>query len=225
LCNRFDIFRQSWLYQIIRNGWLDRGYVSFNCKMHSLPDDSYHGLTAQQCFEKAFLEHNSIFSVEHHRIKDQIPYQNFQEVGDPAEIVLKSKFSMVLETWFHDNRFVGFTEKTMRVLQLPRPWLLFASSGAVAKLRSWGFDVMDDIIDHGYDDCHDQIERQRKILSTAQDLMHMDISPVYQRCLQASVHNQGILRQWYEQWIPCMQAQLRDINQRSQLLLTESKER
>lgn len=221
LINRFDIFRQSWLYHMVRNAWLDRGFVSFNCALHSLPDASYQGLTPYQCFEKGFIENNQIFSAEHAQIRDKIPFKNFQEVANPISCVLQSKFSIVLETWFHDNRIIGFTEKTMRVLQLPRPWLLFSTRSSVQMLKDWGFDVLDDLIDHSYDTLDDPVARQMKILSVARELLDIDISKVYQRCRSASLHNQNILQQWHRGWIDNMIEECKIIDQKAKLLLSQ----
>ena len=47
---------------------------------------------------------------------------------------------------------VVFSEKLFRALQLPRPWMLFCSPQSVKLLKSYGFDVLDDYVDHGYDE-------------------------------------------------------------------------
>lgn len=201
LSNRFDYFRQSWFYHLVRRNWLSRGHVSFNCDIgHSTPNPTFQGLTAQEVFEKGFQEVNQIFSQEHDKIKHQIPYQNFSDSGDLTNIVLTSKFSIVLETWFHDNRVITFSEKTMRCLQLPRPWVLFTTQHGVQQLRNWGFDVLDDIVNHHYDSIADPIQRQMAILDQAETLLDIDISQVATRCQQASAHNQLILKNWHKQW-------------------------
>lgn len=199
--NRFDIFRQSWFYHLVRRNWLDRGYISFNCDItHSMPDASYAGLTAKEIFQKGFQEVNQIFSAEHEKIKDQIPFQNFFDNGDLTNIILSSKFSLVLETWFHDNRVITFSEKIMRCLQLPRPWVLFTTRYGVQQLRTWGFDVLDDLVDHSYDTIADPIQRQLSILSVSEKLMNIDIEQSWLRCQQASKHNQNILKNWADNW-------------------------
>lgn len=201
LSNRFDYFRQSWFYHLVRLNWLDRGHVSFNCDIaHSMPNLTFQGLTAQEVFEKGFQEVNQIFSQEHNKIKHQIPYQNFSDSGDLTNIVLTSKFSIVLETWFHDNRVITFSEKIMRCLQLPRPWVLFTTQHGIQQLRNWGFDVLDDIVDHSYDSIADPIQRQMAILEQAETLLDIDISQVTSQCQRAGAHNQLILKNWHKQY-------------------------
>jgi hypothetical protein len=201
--NRFDIFRQSWFYHLIRRDWLNLGYVSFNCETTTarVPNSGYLGLDEREIFEKAFQEHNQIFHQEHVKIKDQIPYRNFLETGDLTNLVLGSKFSIILETWFDDNRIITFSEKTMRCLQLPRPWVLFSVQYGIQQLRQWGFDVLDDVVDHSYDNISGVIERQVAILELSDQLMELDIKKIASRCHEASKHNQSLLKTWNNNWV------------------------
>lgn len=200
--NRFDIFRQSWFYHLVRRDWLNLGYVSFNCEatLGRVPNSGYLGLNEGELFEKAFQEHNQIFHQEHVKIKDQIPYRNFLETGDLTNLVLGSKFSIILETWFHDNHIITFSEKTMRCLQLPRPWVLFSVQYGIQQLRQWGFDVLDDVVDHSYDNISGVIERQVAILELSEQLLELDIKKIASRCHDASKHNQALLKTWESNW-------------------------
>jgi hypothetical protein len=200
LMNRFDIVRQSWFYHLIRGNWLDQGFVSFNCGTDNLDRDLL-ALDSNEIFEKVFQKHNYIFHQEHDKIKGQLPFRNFPYVDDPSSIILKSKFSIVLETFFHENRAITFTEKIMRSLQLPRPWVLFTAQHGVSYLRKWGFDVLDDIVDHGYDKIENQIARQLAILDQAEYLMKLNMSDdVIIRCHNASKHNQALMTSWRNEW-------------------------
>jgi hypothetical protein len=200
--NRYDINRQSWLYHLVRRNYFYRGHISFNCEINNdrIPDKISKGLSPQEVFEYGFQHYNQIFSKEHEKIKNQIPLQTFEDTGNLTNPILTSKFSLVLETWFHDNRVQTFSEKTMRVLQLPRPWVLFSTQHAVKQLRRWGFDVLDDIVDHSYDDVSDPIQRQIKILDIMESMLDLDIESVAKRCIQASNHNQSILKLWHDVW-------------------------
>jgi len=154
--NRGCSFRQSWLYQFQRNNLLDQGHVSYWC------EDRFTSLSPQDHFETLFLN-NQIFEKEHIKLQGHIPYKNFDLLLEDA--ILDSKLSLVIETWFDDNRYISFSEKTWRVIQLPRPWLTFNSMHSVKCLREFGFDVFDDYVDHGYDHEPDPITRQIMILS------------------------------------------------------------
>lgn len=199
--NRYDIFRQSWLYQLIRRDYFDKGHISFNCEENPdrLPDDyNLKGMTPSQIFEYGFQQYHQIFEKEHNQIKDRIPFRTFKESNDLTNLILTSKFSLILETWFHDNRVITFSEKTMRGLQLPRPWVLFSTQYAIKQLRNWGFDVLDDIVDHSYDNIADSVLRQVCILDQMKLLASLDIELIVARCIQASNHNQSILKMWHD---------------------------
>ena len=195
--NRIEPNRQSWLYQLIRRNLLDRGFVSFN----GLTRNPFKGMSATEAFEYSFQHYNSIFAVEHEKIKDKIPYKNFVEVnGDLLPQMLGSKFAIILETHFSDNRIITLSEKIFTYLQLPRPWILFSSQGSVDYIRKLGFDVLDDIIDHGYDNTADAIQRQVEILDQCQTLVDIDILNILPRCKQAAEHNKKIMLALKDNW-------------------------
>ena len=197
--NRMDPIRQSWFYQFIRRGLLDQGYVSFNMDVSRLNDVSH--LSPTEVFEQQFITHLSIFKDEHEVARTIVPYKNFIEADDfdLAPVVLSSKFSIILETYFDNNDIVTWSEKTFRCLQLPRPWLLFGPAHAVKHLRNMGFDVLDDICYHNnYDNIESEIERQIKILDIAQTMCNIDITPLMPRLEKAAKHNQKLLSSWYD---------------------------
>jgi hypothetical protein len=216
--NRFDIFRQSWIYQLIRCGLFDRGFISFNGEMGvgRVPSPEFLELSPQQAFELSFQKFNSIFAAEHEVIKNQIPYKNFEDSGDLTEIIMASKFSIVLETFFHDNRITTYDEKIFRCLQLPRPWVLFSTQYCVENLRKIGFDVLDDIVDHSYDQLEDIIQRQMAILAECKNLVSLDMPTVLNRCQQAADHNQYLLKSMSDAWLLNM---MEDFKQAGQKLL------
>lgn len=198
--NRFDPFRQSWFYHLVRRDLLGSGYVSFNAEIPDWAawDSSYRGLTPQEVFEKGFKEHNRIFQTEHDKIKHQIPFQNFDQTNDLTNLIMTSKFSLILETWWHENNVITFSEKTLRCLQLPRPWIVFSTMGAVEQLRKWNFDVLDDVVDHSYDTVEDPIQRQLLLLDLVTVLSNkLDIPKISARCHEASLHNQSIMAKWH----------------------------
>lgn len=197
--NRMDIFRQSWLYQLIRRGLFDRGYISFNMDITRMPFNQ--GLTQREAFEKQFTQHCSIFSQEHEQVKNLVPYKNFQDNGDLTNVILDSKISLVLETYFHNNQIVTYSEKIFRCLQIARPWILFSHCNAVKHLRQMGFDLLDDIVDHTkYDTIDSPVERQVMILDMLPHLMEIDIDHNWIRLQNAAKHNQKILQHFFETW-------------------------
>jgi hypothetical protein len=197
--NRMDPFRQSWLYQLVRLGLFDRGYISFNIDTTKVPHQT--GMTQSEVFEQQFQQHCSIFTQEHNKIKNLVPYKNFTDNGDITNVVLDSKFSIVLETYFNNNQIVTYSEKIFRCLQLPRPWVLFASQHAVKHLRNMGFDLLDDVVDHSsYDQLESAVERQVKILGIVQSLILLDIDNLQERLIKAAEHNQKMLKHFSTLW-------------------------
>lgn len=198
--NRYDIARQGWFYQLIRQGLFDRGYISFNSEVNPgrTPGPEFDNLLPAQAFNLGFEKYNNIFAAEHELIQDQIPYKNFEDTGDLTPVVLATKFSIVLETFFHDNNVITFSEKIFRCLQLPRPWLLFSSQHAVQYLKDLGLDVLDDVVDHSYDSIANPVERQMAILEQAKILADQPLNQ--RRCTVAAEHNKALLKSWWAVW-------------------------
>jgi hypothetical protein len=200
---RADIIRQSWLYQFIRRDMLNRGYVNFNQEIdrHIKYKLYPEGTTALEIFDDQFVKHLNIFQNEHDYIRSQIPYKNYDATDNLTNIVMRSKFSVILETYTHSNDFVTFSEKTFRCLRLPRPWLMFANKNSVQYLRDLGFDVLDDLVDHSYDNLEFDIDRQEAILDQINELSKLKFTEALKsRCQQAADHNQEILLNFCKQF-------------------------
>jgi hypothetical protein len=202
--NRMDPSRQSWFYQLIRRNLLDQGYVSFNMDVarnipihrrspsQSLPKQ----IPAIEIFEKQFQNDCAIFAAEHEIAKSIVPYKNFNDSSSLENVLLRTKFSIVLETWFHDNRVTTVSEKIFRCLRAPRPWILYSTQHAVTYLRSIGFDVLDDVVNHDYDLVESPIDRQVKLLDLAQELCKIEFNEkLIGRCQSAAEHNCKLLEQ------------------------------
>lgn len=195
--NRMDPIRQSWLYQLIRRNIFHQGYVSFNMDISRIPVLGH--LTRQDAFEKTFQEVLKIFQPEHDFIKTSVPYKNFVCHGDLTQTILDSRFSIVVETYFDKNNVITYSEKIFRALQLPQPWLLFGPKHAVKYIKSMGFDVLEDLVNHDYyDNIETAIERQCKILDLAQDFVNKTFDQ--DRCIKAARHNQNTLREFSLTW-------------------------
>lgn len=193
--NRMDINRQSWLYLLIRRKLFDKGFVSFNMDVSRL--DNYDPtVSAADVFDRQFQSHMTNFEAEHNIARSIVPYRNF-DTEDLSSVLMQSRFSIVLETYFELPDEITFTEKTFRSLIFPRPWLLYAAPNAVQTLRNWGFDVLDDLVDHAaYDNVSDCIQRQTTILDLAQTMCDFDVTTHQARLQQAATHNLSLLKQW-----------------------------
>jgi hypothetical protein len=76
-------------------------------------------------------------------------------------------FNLVVETSAQNdlNRWtsVFLTEKTFKAFALRQVPIWFAVPGLVQQVRQLGFDLFDDIVDHSYDNDHDQMSRYNTI--------------------------------------------------------------
>jgi hypothetical protein len=200
--NRMDPTRQSWLYQLIRRNLFDLGLVSFNMDISRHVSLGQYLNTAQplEIFDDQFEKHCKIFQTEHDYIRSKIPFRNFDD-SNLNNVIMQTKFSLVLETYFDDNRYITYSEKIFRCLKLPRPWLMFAMKGAVSALESMGFDVLRDVVDHSYDSIDFCIDRQVAILDLCQHMINIEYTPALQQRLQQSAqHNQLLLDQLKQSW-------------------------
>lgn len=196
--NRTDVNRQSWLYLLLRRNLFDQGFVSYNMDVTRL--NNYNpALSGAEVFEQQYQSHMTNFEAEHNIAKSLVPYRNFDPNKDLADIILQSRVSLILETYFYNNDEITFTEKTFRSLILPRPWLLFCSKHAVATLRTWGFDTLDDLVDHDrYDNVDNVIQRQTMILDMLQEILNFDVIANRSRLQQAASHNLNLIKQWHQ---------------------------
>lgn len=200
--NRLDPIRQSWFYLLWKRKMIDRGFVSFN--MHQRQGLWYPSESPKKTFEHFHKTTLSSFDQIYDEIKHQVPFKNFTETDNLCDVILATKFSIVIETYFERTDCKVFSEKTWRAIQMPRPFLLFAATGCLQKLRDMGFDVFDDYVDHGYDS-HDTtyncIDRQEGILSQAQRLMDMEITlEILEDWGEKSRYNRNILEKWSQNY-------------------------
>ena len=192
--NRTDPFRQSWLYQLQRRGWIDLGYVSYNLYMNTRKLKNFPWRTQQELYQGMFEQGNQDFAAEHAALADRVPIYNLP--GTLEQAIIDSKVTIVLETYIDRPDSISLSEKIFRSLQLPRPWLMFASHGAVAHLRRCGFDVLDDVVDHSYDLEPNNAQRQSLILDQVAKWQHIDYNnSLTQRLLAAQKHNKTRLRE------------------------------
>jgi hypothetical protein len=84
---------------------------------------------------------------------------------------------------------------------------VYAGKYTVAYLKSLGFDVMDDIVDHRYDQLDIESNDRGKLvefvwtgISAAEQLKRMPRDQLVNRCQQAAAHNQSLLLHMRRQW-------------------------
>ena len=200
--NRIDIARQNWFYILHDRGWLDLGHVSFNINLRK--GMWYPAETSKEVFDYYHKSLLSSYDYLYSSVEKIVPYKNFVDTHNQFEKVLETKFSIVVEPYYERTDSICFSEKIMRVLQLPRPWVLFGSTGSVVKLRSMGFDVFDDFVDHSYDalDTSEQYSlRQDAMVPEIEKLLQLEATPaIIDIWKQKANHNREILRKWSQYW-------------------------
>jgi hypothetical protein len=130
-------------------------------------------------------------------------YNNFKDDRMLDQVVVDSKFSIVIESNYTYHGQSYFTEKTFRALMLPRPFFVafgYSSPNRIKYLRDCGFNVHDDIIDHSYDNINDPIRQQIAILDQMQKLQDLEYTPTLLEELERRAqHNRNLVDQMFDQ--------------------------
>lgn len=172
LINRLDVHRQAFFYELIRANLLDDGWVSMLCDIRfSNTDKKVAWIQMHQACNQCF---DDLLPT----VLEILPFRNFDPNKDIREIVASSAYSVVLETTLNRPDSVSFTEKTMRALQLPRPFLLMCSTGSVQRLRHLGFDVFDKFVDHSYDMLDTSTNAMSRLIQIFDELQRVCKEPV-----------------------------------------------
>lgn len=200
--NRADVNRLFWFYKIIEMGLLDAGAVSYigSTERSVRPD--------LNCLNFLDLLHRQYFYPSHIRAhkfaQKSIPFQNFIDQGDLRNTILETKLSVVVETYHERSDAIAFSEKIFRAIQTPRPWVLSGATGSVDRLRSMGFDVFDDYVDHGYDSYeteHSIADRDSAILKEVMRFKNFNVTPsVLDDWNKKYQKNLKILSHWNSTW-------------------------
>jgi len=190
MMNRISGERLMLLYKLTEQNLLEKGLVGFNCLYHDR-DPSIQ--QRQQHFVNMHAEcgwHH--WDSIHQELKTDMPMLLNM---DPDRAAMSSDITLVVESYVSDT-VIAFSEKIFRALQTPRPWVLFCSPDSVSVLRSYGFDVMDDVVDHSYDSIEDTEQRIDSILDTVNRFQARPL----QRYKQAVQTNQALLDSLRHQW-------------------------
>ena len=198
LMNRISGERSIVFYELIRRNILDKGLVSFNAWLPGQREDY-----SQQNYDKVYQETElQRYQIEHEQGRSLVPYNTVGDYEDQIEnVIMASKVSIILETFVSDSHIV-FSEKLFRCLQMPRPWVLFCSPQSVFWLRHYGFDVLDDYVDHNsYDSIVLHFERLGSILDQVETFVDRQYTQSdYDRFEQAAAHNQQLLKRFEDSW-------------------------
>jgi len=196
--NRVRGDRSLVFYELIRRKILNRGLVSYNCS----PSEYMDQYESAELYDY-WQEHDIGLTV--------IPYNTVEQHGVLEQCIIDSNISLVLETYTSDSHIV-FSEKIFRVLQLPRPWLLYCSPGSIKWLRHYGFDVLDDYVDHAYDQIPEHHHRLKQILDQLETFIDRQYTQNdYKRFDQAAEHNRNLLKNFEQAWPEKFNCALKEI--------------
>lgn len=191
--NRACPIRQSWMYQFIKRDLMHEGHISYRLDYRDLDLGEPKNLDRMKIYDHMYHHGNHIFHQENEILRNLVPLQTFDSSLEQA--VLDSKISLVIETYFDDPDRTAFSEKIFRALSLPRPFVLYGATNSVRHLRSFGFDVYDDLVDHSYDSSYDSISRQVSILDSLIGYKTLSFTPTLVARLQRGCsHNKNLLK-------------------------------
>lgn len=198
--NRISGDRSQMFYELVKNNLLEAGLVSFNCQRLGITDPDTTQLR-QNNYDWQYIESGlEEYTYEHQAMRSKIPYSNIEKYKGLESCIIDSKISVVLETYISDSH-ITFSEKIFRVLQLPRPWLIYCSPMSVKYLKHYGFDVLDDYVDHGYDQTFNHNNRLLLIVEQLKSFVNRDYSKSdYARFDAAAKHNQNLLLEFKQAW-------------------------
>jgi hypothetical protein len=210
--NRLDNQRQLILLELIKqSGGVDQvtqlDHVNFNARALG---NEYTAEDAQRSFAQCWTQLNQLHNTEYAdwftQTLPHIPVRNHTLTVEQAQI--GAYLNLVIETYAGDAS-VAFSEKIFRALVTPAPWAVFSAKHAVNYLKTLGFDVLDDVVDHAYDNLtqgntvygHGKISEFIKLnIQNYHNIMHLDQDKLVERCQTAAAHNQQLLAKMQHQW-------------------------
>ena len=192
--NRIDFRRMRILLNLHQHLGIDQGHVNFNCVLGRNSDP-------KQVFDAQLIHATEQELPMFRQLSHMMPLKNYSIAHD--QTYTHSWLNIMVETYSSDN-VVSISEKIFRCLVTPVPWIAYSGRYTVARLRSLGFDVLDDVVDHSYDRLIEAHHKTSGFVSTARDtiteLKTHDWATLKQRCQSAATHNQLKLAKLKQCW-------------------------
>jgi len=179
---------QDWLYEFI---CLQQRPRDFRVTLRNKLRNSYTTQTSvctmktggpgEYIYDSDWIENNPLDS------KSQNVYE-WWEI-EPNNFA-RSKFAVVSECSYQglDKKLV--TEKTLKNLLFPQPFVLCGYQNQVQELRNIGFNFYDNIVDHSYD-THDDSIRMDSMLKELDRLINKQVL-LDEECLKVANHNKKV---------------------------------
>jgi hypothetical protein len=205
--NRLDPLRQLILLELISHNPVDDIFknlnINFNCFMHN--GGNYSNAELIDNFKSiAKINDLSRYQTHYCQLLDKIPINTH---GSTIELAALDAFvNMVIETYCGKN-IVAVSEKIFRALVTATPWTVYSGKHTVSFLKSLGFDVLDDLIDHSYsykeyslhgDEC--LIDYVTHSVQSVEKLKSIPKKQLTERCHVAAINNQNLLASMRQQF-------------------------
>lgn len=187
---------------------LDSDYVNFDCWSWDGDNDSDIG--RRENFSKIAhsLEEQYTHAYQHviERLHPQMPIRNYHVSHE--DIHVGAWLNIVVETYGSDT-VVALSEKIFRALVTPAPWMVYGGKYTVSRLQSMGFDVLDDVLDHGYDSKQDlktakygdkAVDFVFEASDAVSRLQDQNFKQLQIRCRAAADHNRDLLDRFQGAW-------------------------
>lgn len=187
--HRTESVRQSWFYFLYLRNLFDKGYISY--KLYQINTT----LTGRELFDKIHVDYLSAvphFNQAYEVLKELIPYSNFVDREDLSELILDTKYSLVLDTYATEDDVGSYyiSEKVTRALQYPTVSLPFLQRGTLQKLSNSGLYINPTMLTF---DQLDWRERQQQILNILEnDLINISDQDLYRQ----AQHNRSVFSSW-----------------------------
>jgi hypothetical protein len=200
--NRIDFKRMRLLANLYQYLGIDSGHVNFNCVLGRDTDPKKNFL--DQLIHATDQEQPMLV-----KLAQSMPLKNYD--FDHDQTYIRSWLNIIMETYSSDN-VVSISEKIFRCLVTPAPWIAYSGRYTIARLRSLGFDVLDNVVEHSYDQLMEAHHKMSGFVDTARAtitaLKTHDRSQLAARCQAAATHNQQLLAEMKRTWTTDFEAWL-----------------
>lgn len=210
--NRLDQTREHILLELITQSggiesWLQLDHANFNCFDPDGNNQTVEDIKANFLkFWPGLSRINPTYTALAQQLPNYLPIRTHQLTIEQAHVSVY--LNLVVES-YTNNSVIALSEKTFRALVTPAPWALFGSAGTVDWLIDLGFDVLSDIVDHGYNHTQqigtfDDVKKIQTYVANSikiyENLVGLDPQQLKSRCKQAAIHNQQLLASMQSRW-------------------------
>ena len=176
------IHRIIFANELYRQEMLDKVMLSLLYNMQNHHKEYVNTKFFLEDVEKHKTEYNffieNISSLCPIMLKDDPEYSKYvQDYKTETPAYSNTALNIITETTY-DQQF--FTEKTWKPIYSKQLFLLISAPGSVKRLRDFGFDTYDDVIDHSYDN-ENNLEKRIQMVVSEMKRLNTNIIELHQR--------------------------------------------